>query len=87
MADKYCIFKCRYLVYINGQEFLNIQYISALFFTSTVNLKKYRYFVNFLSLFKFSHLGHSVFWDFGHLGQHRRYCHSKNSAARIDPIR
>ena len=33
-------------------------------------LKKYRYFVNFLSLFKFGHLGRSVIWDVGHLGQH-----------------
>ena len=33
-------------------------------------LKKYYYFVNFLNLFKFGHLGRSVIWDVGHLGLH-----------------
>ena len=66
------VYKIQY--FFNTSKFLNILYISAKFFTSTVNfevLKKYRYFVNFLSLFKFGHLGRSVIWDVGHLGQHR----------------
>ena len=38
-------------------------------------LKKYYYFVNFLNLFKFGHLGRSVIWDVGHLGLHLSQYH------------
>ena len=31
-------------------------------------LKKYYYFINFLNLFKFGHLGRSVIWDVGSSG-------------------
>ena len=49
-------------------------------------LKKYRYFVNFLSLFKFGHLGRSVIWDVGHLGQHRRHAPPFDGFCRYQPF-
>ena len=41
----------------------------TLYFNSTFwSIKKFRYIVDFLRMFKFGHLGRLVIWDVGHLG-------------------